>query len=317
AIASSSSQMILAGIWRAMIFSKIVMSRSVSLAQRTIKPHPIGSEDQFFADEADNFLTQRVTSARPCFRSAEMLHTKLQGRKLKIVSAGFDQGVDSLFQQTEKRQLVACAGTMRDIHQRNRNGRGRRCKMPTNLLIADRFQHVAHRLRQLVKGHYVFVVSQVQIKSNTFRHVFSEPPARITCFVSRPRDRRLQPIAVELEQLTGGRPEIWKFFLKRDHDFYLRARAIERLRWSSSALSQGEPVPAEAHLALCGVPACGWHLQIDRHPGNADKSRHNANRLPHRSLVAFQAPLHQSPPKELHVRRSRVRAQFPLPYPPT
>src|SRR5262249_55338088 len=135
---------------------------------------------------------------------------------------------------------------MRDIHQRNRNGRGRGCKMPTDLLIADGFQHVAYCLRQLVKGHHVFVVSQVQIKSNTFCHVFSEPPARITRFVSGPRDRRVQPIAVELKQLTGGRPEIWKFFLKRDHDFYPRAGAIERLRWSSSALSQGEIVPAEA-----------------------------------------------------------------------
>src|SRR5262249_22884071 len=111
--------MILAGIWRAMIISKIVMSRSVSLAQRTIKPGPIGGEEQSFADEADNFLTQRVAGARPCFGAAEMLHTKLQRRKLKIVSTGFDQGVDSLFQQTEKRQLVACAGTMRDVHQRN------------------------------------------------------------------------------------------------------------------------------------------------------------------------------------------------------
>src|SRR5438094_5589623 len=99
--------MILAGIWRAMIFSKIVINRSVSLAQRTIKPRPIGSEGQFFADEADNFLAQRVTGARPCFRASEMLHTKLQRRKPKVVSAGFDQGIDSLFQQAEKCELVA------------------------------------------------------------------------------------------------------------------------------------------------------------------------------------------------------------------
>src|SRR5512132_4677221 len=100
--------MIFAGICRAIILSKIVMNRSVSLAQRTIKPRPIGSEGEFFANEADNFLAQRVTCARPCFRASEMLHTKLQRRKPKVVSAGFDQSVYSLFQQTEKRELVSC-----------------------------------------------------------------------------------------------------------------------------------------------------------------------------------------------------------------
>src|SRR4026207_741121 len=106
--------MIFAGIWRAIIFSKIVMSRSVSLAQRTIKPRPIGSQRQFFANEADNFLAQCVAGARPRFRAAELLHTKLQRRKPKVVSAGFDQGVDSFFQETEKRKLVARTGTISD-----------------------------------------------------------------------------------------------------------------------------------------------------------------------------------------------------------
>src|SRR5437016_4217807 len=87
--------------------------------QRSVR---IGSEGQFLANEADNFLTQRVTGARPCFRASEMLHTKLQRRKPKIVSASLDQSVDSLFQQTEKRKLVARTGTISDIHQRNRNG---------------------------------------------------------------------------------------------------------------------------------------------------------------------------------------------------
>src|SRR5260370_21403485 len=141
--------MILAGICHAISLSKIVMSRSVSLAQRTIKPRPIGSERQFVANEADDFLAQSVARACPCFRAAEMLHTKLQRRKSKIVSAGFDQGVDSLFQQTEKRKLVAGTGAISDIHQRNRNWR--RCwrKVPANLLVADRRHHVAPRLRQL------------------------------------------------------------------------------------------------------------------------------------------------------------------------
>src|SRR3954452_19333607 len=97
-MASASSQMILAGIWRPIIFSKIVISTSVSLAQRTIKPCPIRSERQLFADETDNFLAQCVAGTRPCFRAAQMLHTKLQRRKAKVVSASFDQRVNSLFQ---------------------------------------------------------------------------------------------------------------------------------------------------------------------------------------------------------------------------
>jgi hypothetical protein len=71
--------------------------------------------------------------------------------------------------------------------------------MPTNFFVADRRQHVAHRLRQLVESDYVFVISQVQIKGNAFRHVFGEPPARITCFISSPCERRVKPVAVELE----------------------------------------------------------------------------------------------------------------------
>src|SRR6476660_849145 len=109
--------MTFAGIWRAIIFSKIVMNRSVSLAQRTIKPRPIGGERQFFANETDNFFAQCIACARPCFRTAEMLYTKLQRRKPKVVGAGFDQSVDSLFQKTEKRKLVARTGTISDLHQ--------------------------------------------------------------------------------------------------------------------------------------------------------------------------------------------------------
>src|SRR5215475_13263712 len=210
--------MTFAGIWRAMIFSKIVMGASVSSAQRTIKPRSIGSECQFFANEADNFLAQCVAGARPCFRAAEMLHTKLQGRKPKVVGAGFDQCVDSLFQQTEKRELVASTGTTGDIHQRNRNGRRRRRKVSANLFVADRLQHVADGLRQLTKSHHVFVISQVQIKGDAFSQVFSEPPAGVTRFFSSPRDRRVKPVTVEFEKLSGRGPEIWKFFLKRDHD---------------------------------------------------------------------------------------------------
>src|SRR4030095_9207346 len=88
---------------------------SVSSAQRTIKPRSIGSQRQFFANEADNFLAQCVAGARPCFGAAEMLYTKLQRRKPKVLSAGFDQRVDSLFQQTEKRKLIPGTGTKSDI----------------------------------------------------------------------------------------------------------------------------------------------------------------------------------------------------------
>src|SRR5262249_14928684 len=107
--------MILAWIWRAMIFSKIVMSPSVSLAQRTIKPRPIGGERQSLADKTDNFLAQCVAGARPCFGAAEMLHTKLQRRKPKILCTGVNQCADSLFQQTKKRQLVTRAGTISNL----------------------------------------------------------------------------------------------------------------------------------------------------------------------------------------------------------
>src|SRR6187551_774715 len=121
-----------------MIFWKIVMSPSVSLAQRTIKPCSIASQRQFFANEADNFLPQCVAGTRPCFRAAEMLHTKLQRRKAKVVGAGCDQGVDALFQQTKKCKLVASTGTISNLQQRD--GNRRRCgrKVPTNLLVTNR-----------------------------------------------------------------------------------------------------------------------------------------------------------------------------------
>ena len=90
--------------------------------------------------------------------------------------------------------------------------------MSANLLVTDRLQYVAHRLRQLIESHHVFVISQVQIKSNAFGHVFSEPPAGVTSFVSGPRDRCMKPVTVELEELPRGCPEIWKLFFKRDHD---------------------------------------------------------------------------------------------------
>src|SRR5215510_13705497 len=120
--------------------------------------------------------------------------------------------------------------------------------MRADLLVADCFQDITHGLRQLTEGDDVFVVSQVQVKSDALGDMIGEPPARVTCLVGGTRERSMQPIAVELEKLPRGCPEIWKFFFKRDHDFYLRARANERRRWGASALFQAETIPAEAHL---------------------------------------------------------------------
>ena len=90
--------------------------------------------------------------------------------------------------------------------------------MRHDFLVADHFQDVPHSLRQLVKGDDVFVISQVQVKSDAFRNVIGEPPTGITGFISRSRDGSVQPIAAELEELPRVCAEIRKFFLKRDHD---------------------------------------------------------------------------------------------------
>src|SRR5262245_2149491 len=203
---------------------------------------------------------------------------------------------------------------MRDVHQRNGNGRGRKGEMRSDLLVANCLQHVAHSLSQLTERDHVFVISQVQVKSNAFGHVIGEPPIRVARFVSGPRDRGAQPIAVELKELSRGCPEIWKFFLKRDHDFYLRARASERWCWSSSALSQAETIPAGAHSALCDAQACGSHPQIDRHPGSAGKPTRNANRRPRQSHAVFRAPSRQLLTTELRVRWFPTRVQFRPPF---
>src|SRR5438552_865886 len=67
---------------------------------------------------------------------------------------------------------------------------------------------------------HIFVIPQVQVKGNALRDMLSQPPARVTGLVSRPRDRRVEPIAIELEKLSRVGAEIGKFFFKRDHDSY-------------------------------------------------------------------------------------------------
>src|SRR5215510_5957099 len=115
--------MIFAGICRAMIFSKMVIADRVSLAERTIKPRPVRGEGQSFADEADDFLAQRIAGARPRFDAAKPFHTRLERTELKIVGADFDQAADSLFQKIKKRELVTGASVVRDVQQRDGNRR--------------------------------------------------------------------------------------------------------------------------------------------------------------------------------------------------
>src|SRR5207253_8137843 len=89
--------------------------------------------------------------------------------------------------------------------------------MRDNFLVADCFQDVTHSLGELIERDHVFVVSQMQIKSNAFGHVIGEPPAGITGFVSSPGDRRVKPIAIEFKKLSRLRAQIRKFLFKRDH----------------------------------------------------------------------------------------------------
>src|SRR6266480_7204964 len=158
--------------------------------------------------------------------------------------------------------------------------------MRHDFLVADHFQDVPHSLRQLVKGDDVFVISQVQVKSNAFGHVIGEPPTGITSFVCRPGDCSMQPIAAELEQLSRSCAEIGKFFLKGDHDSCSGYCPI--LAWTSVE-SQTETIPAAAHWVLCDVPMYGWHLQTDRHREIAGTPRRNADTPLHRSRVVFPA----------------------------
>src|SRR6266436_1935337 len=185
--------------------------------------------------------------------------------------------------------------------------------MRHNFLVADRSQHVTHSLRQLVKRHHVFVISQVQIKSNALSHVIGEPPTGITGFISRPRERSMQPIAAKLEELSRVCAEIRKFFLKRDHDSCSGCCVI--LAWNSGR-PQVEIIPAEAHWVLHDVPMYEWHPQIDRRPEIAGTRRRNANTPPHRSPGVFRVLSRRLPTKELRAHRFPLRAQSRPQYPP-
>src|SRR2546427_5717859 len=127
----------------------------------------------------------------------------------------------------------------------------------------------------------------MQVKRNAFGDVIGEPPAWITGFVSRTRDCRVKPIAIEFEKLSRLRAEIRKFLFKRDHDACL-SKCCVKVPWNS-VLSQGERVPAEAHWVLYDAPRCERHLQIHRPPEIADTPRRSANRRLRRSPAVFRA----------------------------
>src|SRR5436309_10604666 len=306
--------MIVAGICRSMIFSTMVIADRVSLAERTIKPRPVRGETQSFAHEADDFLAQRIAGARPRFDASKLFHTRLERTKLNIIGTGSDQAADSLFQKIKKREFIPCAGMVRDVQQRYGNGRRRGRKMRHNLLITDCSQDVTHSLRELIECDHVFVVSQMQIKSNAFGHVIGEPPPEITGFMSSPGDRRVKPIAIEFEKLSRLRAEIRKFFFKRDHGACSLKFCVV-LPWNLAA-SQRETIPAAEYWVLCDAPTCEWHRQIHQHPEIADTPRRNANRPLRRWRGVFRALWRQSPKKELRARWFPARAQSRPPYLP-
>src|SRR6516162_9454237 len=132
--------------------------------------------------------------------------------------------------------------------------------MRHNLLVANGFQHVLHSLRQLVKRHHVFVISHVQIKSNALSDVIGQPPTGITSFVSGPCDRRVKPIAIEFEKLSGVRAEVRKFLFKSDHGACSSKFCAVRA-WNLAG-PHGETTPAGAHWVLRDVPTYEWRLQI-------------------------------------------------------
>src|SRR6266699_748712 len=146
---------------------------------------------------------------------------------------------------------------MRDVQQRDGDGRRRGRKVRHNFLITDCFQDVTPRLRELTECDHVFVVSQMQVKSNAFSHVTGEPPAGITSFVSSPRDRRLKPIAIEFEKLSRLRAKIRKSLFKRDHGVCSSKFSVV-LAWDSAG-SRRKTIPAAAHWALHDVPKCERH----------------------------------------------------------
>src|SRR5436853_3847197 len=222
-----------------------------------------------------------------------MFYACLQRTKLQIVHAGFDQRIEPLFEKIEKSELVTAASLMRDIDQRYRNRRWRRCEVGNDFLVTDRFQDVLHRFLKLLEGDDVLVVPQMQIKRDALGDVLGQPPTRIAGLVGRAIDGGVQPIPVELKELTRVATQIWKLFFKRDHDSF---DPVEIIRAASSPASR-----------LC--PARGWRRQIDRHLRSADGLRRNGDTPLHRSRAICRGPLHRYRSIELRGRRFPDRAR--------
>src|SRR5436853_1970192 len=168
-----------------------------------------------------------------------MFYACLQRTKLQIVHAGFDQRIEPLFEKIEKSELVTAASLMRDIDQRYRNRRWRRCEVGNDFLVTDRFQDVLHRFLKLLEGDDVLVVPQMQIKRDALGDVLGQPPTRVTGLVGRAIDGGVQPIAIKLKELPRVSAQIRKFFFKRDHDLLDRVEIIHAA-WSQASA----PCPA-------------------------------------------------------------------------
>ena len=131
-----------------------------------------------------------------------MFNAWLQRTKLQIVDTGLNQGGESFLEQIEKGELVAAARFIGEVNQRNRYRRRRRREVGDDFFVANRFENVLHRFLKLFEGHDVLVISEMQIKRDAFRDVFGQPPTRIARLVRRAIDRCVQPVPVELEELS-------------------------------------------------------------------------------------------------------------------
>src|SRR5213595_664695 len=186
-----------------------------------------------------------------------------------------------------------------------------------DLLVADHLQDIAHGLRKLAERDHTLVIPQAEVKSDTLRYVIGQPPTRVASLVRRAGDGSVQPIAIELEELSRLGPQIRKFFFKCDHDFRLGYRVIPRRRREIELeLSRAETIPAGAHLVLFAGRGYGWHPQIGRHPQIVGAPKRNVNTPLHQSCAIFRALSLRCLRKELPARWFQVRAQFRPPSPP-
>src|SRR5947209_13306336 len=173
--------------------------------------------DQLIADEADDFLTQRIAGPGPGLRAAKMLHARLEITKMQSIRARVYHRRDPFLEAVEKRELVARSSFLRDRQQREGNWWRRRHEIRHDLLVTDHLQDVPHRLRKLVERYHRLVITKPEIKSDALSHVIGQPPLRVTGIVRGASNRGAEPFLVELEELTGTSPQIGKLFLKRDH----------------------------------------------------------------------------------------------------